>query len=149
MKLFPAKISEPATLQNLWRQKETVYCYPQMFTLARFIFINLCTKKFFLVDYVTNHLKTGPLGNSWFCFPSISMFSEATGAETSHLVFNMPGWLAYQSLPFHSFELTRISFNNSFASILGKSNFGWSFSPFIICLNSRLASYFRCQFSST
>ena len=32
MKLFPAKISERATLQNLWRQRVTVHCYPRMLT---------------------------------------------------------------------------------------------------------------------
>ena len=30
MKLFPAKISERATLQNLWRQRLTVHNYPRM-----------------------------------------------------------------------------------------------------------------------
>ena len=32
-------------------------------SLARLIFINLYTKKFFFVGYITNHLNTGPLGN--------------------------------------------------------------------------------------
>ena len=35
MKLFPAKISERATLQNLWRQRVTVRCYPQMLIYDR------------------------------------------------------------------------------------------------------------------
>ena len=46
MKLFPAKIFEQATLQNLWRQWVTVLCYPQMLTDNR------------------GCLKTGPSGNS-------------------------------------------------------------------------------------
>ena len=29
---------------------------------------------FALFCYITNHLMTGPLGNSEFCFPRISMF---------------------------------------------------------------------------
>ena len=31
-----------------------------------------------LFCYITNHLMTGPLGNSEFCFPWISMFPEMT-----------------------------------------------------------------------
>ena len=32
MKPFPAQNSEQATLENLWRQKVTVHCYPRMLT---------------------------------------------------------------------------------------------------------------------
>ena len=32
IKLFPAKISRRATLQNLWRQRVTVHCYLRMLT---------------------------------------------------------------------------------------------------------------------
>ena len=32
IKLFPAKISKRATLQNLWSQRVTVHCYLRMFT---------------------------------------------------------------------------------------------------------------------
>ena len=32
MKLFPAQISQQVTLQNLWRQRVTVHCYPWMLT---------------------------------------------------------------------------------------------------------------------
>ena len=32
MKLFPDKISARGTLQDLWRQRVTVYCCPQMLT---------------------------------------------------------------------------------------------------------------------
>ena len=32
---------------------------------------------FVLFCYLTNHLMTGPLGNSEFCFPRMSMFPEA------------------------------------------------------------------------
>ena len=35
MKLFPAKIFELATLQNLWRQRVTPLCYPRMLTNNR------------------------------------------------------------------------------------------------------------------
>ena len=47
MKLFPAKISEPATLQNLWRQKVAVYCYPQMFTAREIYFHKFVHEKVF------------------------------------------------------------------------------------------------------
>ena len=36
IKLFPAKIAERATLQNLWRQRVTLHCYPGMLTNDRF-----------------------------------------------------------------------------------------------------------------
>ena len=68
MKLFPAKISEEETLQILWRQRVQCTVIRECWPLARFIFTNLYTKKFFFVVYITNHLKTGPSGNSWFCW---------------------------------------------------------------------------------
>ena len=38
---------------------------------------------FVLVCYITNHLmRTGPLGNSEFCFPRISVFPETKSRET-------------------------------------------------------------------
>ena len=37
---------------------------------------------FVLFCYITNHLMTGPLGNSEFCFPRISMFPETKSKET-------------------------------------------------------------------
>ena len=37
---------------------------------------------FVLFCYITNHLMTGPLGNSEFCFPQISMFPETKLRET-------------------------------------------------------------------
>ena len=36
----------------------------------------------FLVCYITNHLMTGPLKNSEFCFPRISMFPLTLSWET-------------------------------------------------------------------
>ena len=46
---------------------------------ARFFKICFC---FVLFCYITNHLMTGPLGNSEFCFPRISMFPETKSRET-------------------------------------------------------------------
>ena len=37
---------------------------------------------FVLFCYITNHLMTGPLGNSEFCFPQISMFPLTSSRET-------------------------------------------------------------------
>ena len=37
---------------------------------------------FVLFCYITNHLMTGPLGNSEFCFPRISMFPLTSSRET-------------------------------------------------------------------
>ena len=37
---------------------------------------------FVLCCYLTNHLMTGPLGNSEFCFPRISMFPSTSSWET-------------------------------------------------------------------
>ena len=37
---------------------------------------------FVLFCYITNHLMTGALGNSEFCFPRISMFPETESRET-------------------------------------------------------------------
>ena len=37
---------------------------------------------FVLFYYITNHLMTGPLGNSEFCFPRISMFPTTSSLET-------------------------------------------------------------------
>ena len=37
---------------------------------------------FVLFCYITNHLMTGPFGNSEFCFPQISMFPSTSSRET-------------------------------------------------------------------
>ena len=44
------------------------------------IFQNLLL--FCLAIIITNHLMTGPEGNSEFCFPQISMFPETKSRET-------------------------------------------------------------------
>ena len=40
---------------------------------------------FVLFCYMANHLMTGPLGNSEFCFPRISMFPSTSSRETLRL----------------------------------------------------------------
>ena len=39
-----------------------------------------------LFCYITNHLMTGPLGNSKFCFPQISMFPSTSSRETFEIL---------------------------------------------------------------
>ena len=43
---------------------------------------------FVLFCYITIHLMTGPLGNSEFCFPRISMFPETSSREDSENIEN-------------------------------------------------------------
>ena len=43
---------------------------------------------FVLFCYITNHLMTGPLGNSEFCFPRISMFPSTSSRETLRFLGN-------------------------------------------------------------
>ena len=40
---------------------------------------------FVLFCYITNHLMTGPLGNSEFCFPQISMFRAMRVSQKQNL----------------------------------------------------------------
>ena len=86
MKLFPAKCHERATLRKLWRQTGNssllpAKCWPLFHVIAgisawfsNFAFVLFC--------YITNHLMTGPLGNSEFCFSRISMFPSTSSRET-------------------------------------------------------------------
>ena len=68
---------------------ETVHCYPRNVDrcctwpdvvagisarFSKFAFVLFC--------YITNRLMTGPLGNSEFCFPRISMFPSTSSRET-------------------------------------------------------------------
>ena len=43
---------------------------------------------FVLFCYIPNHLMTGPLGNSEFCFPRISIFPSTSSRETLRLLGN-------------------------------------------------------------
>ena len=52
-------------------QLKLAWCCPR--NLSAFFKICFC---FVLFCYMTNHLMSGPLGNSEFCFPRISMFPE-------------------------------------------------------------------------
>ena len=86
MKLFPAKCHERATLRKLWRQTGNgsllpAKCWPLLHVIAG-ISARFSNFAFVLFCYITNHLMTGPLGNSKFCFPRISMFPSSSSGET-------------------------------------------------------------------
>ena len=86
MKLFPAKCHERATLRKLWRQTGNssllpAKCWPLLHMIAG-ISARFSNFAFVLFCYITNHLMTGPKGNSEFCFPRISMFLETSSRET-------------------------------------------------------------------
>ena len=97
MKLFPAKCPERATLRKLWRQTGNssllpAKCWPLLHVIracswrwpdfvagiparfSKFAFVLFC--------YITNLLMTGPLENSEFCFPRISMCPSTSSRET-------------------------------------------------------------------
>ena len=59
---------------------EAVHCYPLLHVMAG-ISAQFSNFAFVLFCYITNHLMTGPLGNSEFCFPRISMFPETKSRE--------------------------------------------------------------------
>ena len=86
MKLFPAKGHERATLQKLWRQTGDssllpAKCWPLLHVIAG-ISARFSNFAFVLFCYITNHLMTGLLGNSEFCFPRISVFPSTSSRET-------------------------------------------------------------------
>ena len=61
--------------------RSTVHCWPLLHMMAG-ISARFSNFAFVLFCYITNHLMTGPLGNSEFCFPRISMFPSTLSRET-------------------------------------------------------------------
>ena len=59
--------------------RSTVHCWPHVMAGISAWFSNFA---FVLFCYITNHLMTGPLGNSEFSFPRISMFPSTSSRET-------------------------------------------------------------------
>ena len=86
MKLFPAKCHERATLQKWWHQTGNSSLLPAKCWLLLHVIAKISAWfsnfAFVLFCYITNHLMTGPLGNSEFCFPRISMFPSTSSWET-------------------------------------------------------------------
>ena len=76
-----------ATLRKLWRQTGNSSLLPAKFwplwhvICQKFDYL-FSTGLTHLLCYITNHLMTGPLGNSEFCFPRISMFPSTSSRET-------------------------------------------------------------------
>ena len=56
-------------------------CWPLLHVIAG-ISARFSNFAFVLVCCITNHLTTGPLGNSEYCFPRISMFPSTSSRET-------------------------------------------------------------------
>ena len=68
--------------ENYDVKRETVHFTREMLTAAAGISARYSKFAFDLFCYITNHLMTGPLGNSEFCFPRISMFPSTSSRET-------------------------------------------------------------------
>ena len=65
--------------------RSTVHCWPLLHAMAA-VSARFSNIAFVLFCYITNHLMTGPLGNSEFCFPRISMFPSTSSRETKFTV---------------------------------------------------------------
>ena len=88
----PAKCHEQATLRKLWRQTGNstllpAKCWPLLHVIAgisawfsNFAFVLFC------YTCITNHLMTGPLGNSGFCFPRPRLGTHWDSRETKFIV---------------------------------------------------------------
>ena len=68
--------------ENYDVKRETVHCYLRNVDAVAGILARYSKFAFVLFCYITNHLMTGPLGNSKFCFPRISMFPSTSSRET-------------------------------------------------------------------
>ena len=92
MKLFPAKCHERVTLRILWRQTGNSSLFPMkrwpLLQVIAGISARFSNFAFVLFCFITNHLMTGPLGNSEFCFSQISMFPLTSSRETSRFSGN-------------------------------------------------------------
>ena len=115
MKLFKAKCNEWATLQKLWGQTGNSSLLPvKCWTLLHMIrecswrwpddvdgiWVRFSKFAFVLFCYITNNLMPGPLGDSEFCFPQISIgFPRLHPGETlrfpstSHKLFNIDAYI--------------------------------------------------------
>ena len=85
-----SKCHERATLRKLWHQmgNSSLLCakwWPPLQVIAG-ISAWFSNAAFVLFCCITNHLMTGLLGNSEFCFPRISMFLSTSSRETKFTV---------------------------------------------------------------
>ena len=82
---FPPNATSGQHCENYDVKRETVHCYPLLHVIAG-ISARFSNFAFVLFWYITNHLMTGPLGNSGFCFPGILMFPSTSSRETKFTV---------------------------------------------------------------
>ena len=68
------KISERTTLQNLWRQRVTLHCYPRMLTDDRRYSKVKWISSVRISSHITNHLMTVPSGNDWSLGKQLILF---------------------------------------------------------------------------
>ena len=77
--------NETVSRQMQWKQFTVTR---EMLTAVAGISARFSKFAFVLFCYITNHLMTGPLGNSEFCFPRISMFPSTSSRETLRFLGN-------------------------------------------------------------
>ena len=82
MKLFPAKCLKGNIAKTMTSNGKQFTVTREMLTAVAGISARFSKFAFVLFCYITNHLMTGPLGNSEFCFPRISMFPSTSSRET-------------------------------------------------------------------
>ena len=91
MKLFPAKISEQATMKNPWPHRATMHCYQWLLTAWEIYFHKFVLKKvFFLHGLYNKSLKDWSLGKQLSLFPSnlnVSL-SSASGNKINVFPWN-------------------------------------------------------------
>ena len=78
IKLFQAKISEWAALQNLWCQRVTVYCYPRKCWLMTTVAASLMNFQVQNFQLYNKSLKDWCPGKQLIFFPLNSMFPSAS-----------------------------------------------------------------------
>ena len=128
--------------ENYDVKQETVHCYPRNVDRCCTSFVKFSTGLTHLLCYITNHLMTGPSGNSEFCFPRISMFPSTSSRETMRFsgskIHCSP---RDQSLSVYS--VLRILVDFSFVSQhFGSSNLCWLKSFFSAKINLNTAQSF-------
>ena len=108
MELLTTKCHERATFRKLWHQRGNRSLLPAKWwpllhmiracswrwpdVVAQHIFENICFCFVVLTLHITNHLMTGPLGNSVFCFLRITMFLSTLSQETLRFTGNKIHW---------------------------------------------------------
>ena len=149
MKLFPAKCHERATLQKLWRQTGNssllpAKCWPLLHVIRGGLMLSLESQRVFqnlllfcFAIIITNHLMTGPEGNSEFCFPlPIEILGKQnslfpSGPVIKHQVFT---WKFRNQILLSSIEKDKIWSTNGLL-------LGWKQGVLKICKWKRISSH--------